>query len=81
MKFLKNLFRAPSPRLRLRRTLSDTLQYSIELTHQIEVLQIEAGELREHVAYLQKAIAAADATAAAGTQFGRQGVDTAVSAG
>lgn len=60
MTFLKNLFRTPSPRLRLRRTLSDSLQYSIELAHQIEVLQLEAQELSAMIQDLQLAITAAD---------------------
>jgi len=80
MKFLKNLLRTPSPRLRLRRTLADTLQYSIELTHQIEILQIEAGELREYIDRLNRAIADADAEAR-GTSVVPQGVDNGVSAG
>lgn len=80
MKFLRNLFRAPSPRLRLRRTLSDTLQYLIELTHQIEVLQIEAGELQDHIIMLQQAIADADAKAQ-DAKIGPQGVDNGVLAG
>jgi hypothetical protein len=60
IRWLKNLLSTPSPRLRLRRTLSDTLQYSIELAYQIEILQIEAKELQDYIARLQEAIAVAD---------------------
>lgn len=75
MKWLSRLFKTPHRRIRLRRALCDTLQYSIELTHQIETLQIEAEEIKHQITNLQQAIRDADLAWVA------QGVDTGVSAG